>query len=430
MVDIFEIGSQIFGGSEEEGGSDSGSDTPWSIAIAFEGADAKIKNTDIIEMKVMEDIYSMDMIGVLQMVDTIGIMESGPLTGNEKVYVSIGNADTIDIELDIIKFRNAEMIESANAGSQGTITLDLAGTLYKKLTQTKYSTSWKDTKISDMITDINKKWLGIENWNEFEETDESMDFTMPLMTPAEGIKWLSKRASGSDSGQPGFLFYTTPDGAHFQTIERLLQNTSTDPNNYVFNCENKFYVNKILHWKSVGIDSNSLKTLSGGTTYGFDPDRKKFLKSDETYTDNVNDTTLLGKNALHPDVSNSESNYTMSGERDETRLKNVQKDKWMKQYNLQQGVEFTVRGTTHRTAGMMIEVEWQSINNDDMYNKNLQGKYLIKSITHVFRSGSDPTYIQKIMALKNAYDDADSTSLLSSTKQNVAGVVASALGLG
>jgi hypothetical protein len=94
-------------------------------------------------------------------------------------------------------------------------------------------------------------------------------------------------------------------------------------------------------------------------------------------------------------------------------------DNWIKQYCLQQTFSFLVVGHIDREPGTQIEVEWPSSSKDEKFNKQFIGRYLIKSITHQFGNNNDQFYIQKLVCIKNGYQDSDSIDLISAKKINL-----------
>jgi hypothetical protein len=66
----------------------------------------------------------------------------------------------------------------------------------------------------------------------------------------------------------------------------------------------------------------------------------------------------------------------------------------------------------------MIEIFWPSADIDDHYNKHMHGKYLIKSITHVFSGYKTPAYQQKLICIKNGYGESDVEELIKADKRN------------
>jgi hypothetical protein len=62
---------------------------------------------------------------------------------------------------------------------------------------------------------------------------------------------------------------------------------------------------------------------------------------------------------------------------------------------------------------------WPSGDYVSVVDKNMMGKYLVKSITHNF-TPLDPTpYTQRMILIKNGYHDSDNTALTKAVKKNV-----------
>jgi hypothetical protein len=81
-------------------------------------------------------------------------------------------------------------------------------------------------------------------------------------------------------------------------------------------------------------------------------------------------------------------------------------------------VIITVRGHERRYAGQLANIYWPSGTLKDVYNKNLDGKYLVKSVTHYFGM-KRPTYTQKLVLVKTGYTDSNSRNLVKASKTNI-----------
>jgi len=60
----------------------------------------------------------------------------------------------------------------------------------------------------------------------------------------------------------------------------------------------------------MGIDNSSLKLLSGGTRFGFDNNKKEFIKNEYTYKDTLNHCSILGEKSLLIDLSNTNTIFS------------------------------------------------------------------------------------------------------------------------
>ena len=132
---------------------------------------------------------------------------------------------------------------------------------------------------------------------------------------------------------------------------------------------------------------------------------------------------MLGRKTLYNQMDDINSSSIMVGDNDLVKLNEVAYNDWTKRYNMQFIVNLIVEGHEKRFAGQQIEIKWPSINrnvgDNVTFNDLLQGKYLIKSVTHSFNPGSTFYYKQRLVLIKNAYNDINSKVLYKATKMNL-----------
>ena len=395
----------------------------------------------------IEDLYSFCMTGKIRFYDRIGISEFGPLNGSEKLVIMFGNdsgeGDYKTVVMNIQKIEKIERAKESKPTKDSLIDLVLVDEYYQKWHSYFWSKSWVDTKISDIIKDILKNHIGIEEFVDFEPTNETIEyFDTHQRTPAECVSWLMNRASGSKTKQPGYLLYNGNNnkndrfGYSFVTLEKLLSNEKWMPPydalkvaTYVFESDNPDYINKIVKHKVFNVDLNALKSLSGGTLMGWDIRRKKLIKQVYTYEDAVKRFTILGRKTLFPtQLKITNPMIKIDGYSDEIFLDNLWYGNWIREYTNQQQVHFTVNGHTKRKTGGLIRVIWPSHQDEaedmvsydrEAFNKQLDGKYVIKSITHYFDKRLPMGWQQKLVCVKNGYTDSINPDLVPAQKKNV-----------
>lgn len=382
--------------------------------------------SDIIQFYFIEDIFSMSLVGKIIMKDNRGLVEFAPLTGNETISISYGEEETIDKEFRIYSVSKIDKLENVDPSGKNVIELFFTDKMFFPINFLQFSKSWGAMRITDIIKSMGEKMLGIEVWDKFEKSNEFIEgFYSPYWNLATCMKWLMKRASGSTSKKTGYCFYNNVYGSNLITLNTLLEQkelmkiSSEDDGIYTFEDPNLFLYNKILNWSMMGIDNSALRFISGGTRFGFNDAKKKFIKNEYLYRDIIKNHTILGNKTLFNDISNSNSFHLHTNENDPKIVDNIFNDFWIKKYSTQQCISFTVKGHEKRKCGEIIEVNWPSIWADEIYNKNLQGKYLIKSITHSFVPYSRPAFTQKMVCIKNGYEESDVTELLDSVNKNV-----------
>lgn len=396
----------------------------FSVVLGLDAGRMLLESNNIKQLYFIEDIFSYSIVGKLIFNDDRGILEFGPLTGNETLTIIYGEDEVIEKSFYIYKISNINQISQTNPETDNVVELFFVDYMFYSLNFLQYSKAWKDEKISKIVKTIGSEWLNIEKWDKWEDSNESLEYYYsPYWTPKTNISWLLKRASGSKYNSSGYLFYNTIDSSNFITFESLLNNRnilkiSTDDDGlYYFQDENLFAYNKILSWNMTGLDSIGLKSVSGGTRLGFNNKEKKFIKKEYTYKESIEKNTILGYKTLFPDYSESNVEIKNLNETDETLIDNIFNNNWVRKYNLQQCLSIVVKGHENRKPGELIEIKWKSKNPNEIYNKNLSGYYLIKSITHTLSGYNQPIYSQKMVLIKNGYEDSYAKNLLKSSKK-------------
>lgn len=391
----------------------------FSVVIEFENDSVQLFNDSIITCYFMEDIFLPQMIGRLSFIDRHSLVEKGPLTGSENIYITCGREEKRTYGFCINNIESINQIsDTPNAGNQNVVDLTLVEDLYNRLTKAKYAKSWNNQKGSTIIKDICKNMLGITDFKQFEETNENITFNMTNdMRPIDTIRHIIKRCSGSESGQPGYLLYSNNKGINFVTLEKLLSSKDKEENNYVFHDPNPEYINTILSSRREGINKNVLEQLAGGKLIAYDPKTNQRIEKIFNYKKSLEKFTVLGNKSLFTDISTENSDFQKVTERDPKKIENMYYNNWIKKYCLQGIIRIVCRGNIERYCGRIIEIEWPSNNSEEGFDKTMQGKCLIQSIVHQFDKG-DPKYKQELVLIKNGFDDADSKSLLPSSKKN------------
>ena len=411
----------------------------FSVEILMDSGNKHIITATAVEyFYIVEDIFSFSITGKLVFWDRIGLMERGPINGNEIIRITFGNTngsgDYREIDMKIHKINKIEPESTARMTENLKLELLLVDTNFQKLHSSGWSKAWSDTKISSIIKDIGETYLDIDTFPEFEDSQEKIEhFDTHLRTPAESISWLMNRASGSVSSESGYLFYryNNSETKKFDyaliTLEQLLSRQgfmnfiAGKENVYGFEQQNPYYINKIQDYKILHVDLSALKSLSGGTLLGYDIKRKKFLKQEYDYKSAIKKFTILGKKTLFPEnilVDNPIKRIESYG--DEEMLDNLWYGNWIKEYCLQQLVEITVQGHERRHVGGLIRILWPSQDEEkEIQNRQMDGKYLVKSITHYFGNNVIGGYKQKMVCIKNGYGESPNKKLVKAKKFNV-----------
>lgn len=374
----------------------------------------------------IEDIFTHSMTGVLRFRDTMGFTEFAPLTGSDEfLHLKYGQDNDIDLIFDVYKVKEVTQTGGADTTSQSVIEVHFVDDMFQLLTQQKFSRSFKDETVSDIIKFIAKNMLQKDTFNKFEESNEKIDFVMPYWNVRQAFKWLLKRGTSAITGTPGYIFFQNSRGLNLVTLESLLQGAprAGTPTSGVYKFEepDKLYLkNKILGWSIQGVDNFSMNFIRGGNKFGFDFNTKTLIRNQYEFSDGLDQTTVLGRKALFTDIGTSRARYDLEGDADTKILDAIFYSDFSKRYSMQQAVKIVLKGHEDRFAGDMIELEWPSTEAELAHNKQMKGIYLVKSVTNQW-SASRPSWVQKLVLLKNGYTDSRNLNLTSPSKRNIYG---------
>ncbi len=406
-----------------------------TIAIIFESFEKgfTLQMEDVEVFYFIEDIFSHSMNGVLRFRDMYGFSEFAPLTGdNERIHIRYGQDSDKELSFDVYQVSEIAGLNPSGE-QQNLIEIVFVDGLFQLFTQQKFSRSWQDESISNIVRHISRYALGVDTFSNIEGSTETIDFVMPFWTVKHAIDYLARRGTGSISGQPGYLFFNNSKGLNFVTLDTLLdgspKKTGLTSPGYVFDRPGEpFYTNKILGWTMEGVDNFQMNKLRGRSSFGYDFLTKTLISNSYEYSDSLSNVTVLGRKSLYSDIGTSRADYVLEGESDPKILDAMYYGEFSKRYSLQQAIKLVVRGHEDRFAGDMLEILWPSTEKALLHNENLKGLYLVKSVTNQW-SSSRPGWIQKLVCIKNGYTSSRNKNLLNATKQNLYGsTVANILG--
>lgn len=382
------------------------------VIIELAGRSDIIPNNDLINVYWIEDIFSMMSVGKITFLDKKGIIEEGPLTGQELITINVGDS-TYTFVVHSIDSINPLRQEADGSSKKNRITLSFTDISYHFMFTEQFSKSWKEKKTTEIIKDISKNFVGVENFDIFENAKQKTDFISPNWTPAQCIKYLLKESSTEDDNY-GYLYFQNKKGFNCCSISKLIKEDNVltthddDDGIYKFNDPNVWSVNKILEWKRSGIDNFTMQDLKGGKYKGYSITEKKLIDEEISYKKLKEIMPSLGKAGMLPDFGESTSSVmNIFGDNDIEVIKTKALNSMILNYCLQNMIVIVCPGYSERYAGGLIEIEWPSINKNDLYSKPFTGKYLVKSITHYYGSNLTPNYQNKMILIKNAYDQLD-----------------------
>jgi hypothetical protein len=405
----------------------------FDVLLITEKSTIALNNADINQLYFIEDIFKFCLIGTMTFNDRYNLMEYGPFTGNEKIAIVYAVDDKRSRELlfDIWKVGRIQQIGTGiNETSENMITMHFVDPFFNNLTQRRYSRSWSNEYYSNIMRDVLNNMVDFKAGGRplnIEQSKNKTDFIIPYWTPQTAMRWLMRRAKGKQSDTSGYLCFNNTKETlshNLVTMNYLLNDEwkSIDPVKYEFTKGEVSGENKILEWWINGIDRISLPAVRGGIWRGYNFNTKKLLNYEHVYSDGADNTVCLGRKTLYNQIDDTASYSTFTGDNSDSVLEDISYNDWAKRYNMQFIMNIIVQGHDKRYAGQQIEIDWpDSMANlgTTSFNNLLKGKYLIKSVTHSFSPGGTFPYKQRLVLIKNAYNQIESDILYKAKKQNV-----------
>ena len=181
-----------------------------------------------LNVELTEDIYSNTMVGAITVYDMQDIRTVLPITGMEKlnlVFSTPGIEGVNATEEDGYPFQ----IYKIDEVRQDTGNATGRGQFYKIFfcsSEMYFSSINRISKaysgpIEDAVEDIfrDKTKLNSKKQFYFEPTSTNAKYVIPNLRPLNAINFLSSYAKSANYKNAGYLFFETPEGYHFRSVE-------------------------------------------------------------------------------------------------------------------------------------------------------------------------------------------------------------------
>lgn len=183
--------------------------------------------TTMIQTIVIEEDMEKGFIrGTIAFVDTMNLMETLGMKGEDYLYISFNSLKHDLTEKDPYKklFRVIGYVEltEPNLGTKRAIQMDFCTPSeitneYKSISKS-YVNSSSNQIVSEML-----KIIETEGEPEIEETLFMKDLVIPNITPLEVISFLAKNSISKETGDSNFYFFENRDGVHFVSGQKLIK---------------------------------------------------------------------------------------------------------------------------------------------------------------------------------------------------------------
>tara|TARA_B100001057_G_scaffold448510_1_gene488906 strand:+ start:7217 stop:8683 length:1467 start_codon:yes stop_codon:yes gene_type:complete len=175
-----------------------------------------------------ENIYKHTMTGKIQVLDGNDIRTMLPLTGMEKLELKFGTPGAKYINFTeesgkmfyIYKIQKIKHLESSQRTQMYDIFFTSKEDYYNRMS--KVSQAFSGT-LEDGVEYIlrSKEYLNSKKKFFFEPTKTNAKYVIPSLRPFDAINMLSKECISKKYNNAGYVFYETPDGFFFRSIESM-----------------------------------------------------------------------------------------------------------------------------------------------------------------------------------------------------------------
>ena len=182
-----------------------------------------------LNVELTEDIFTNTMVGAITVYDTQDVRTVLPITGLEKLNLKfntpgLNGVNAVEEDghpFQVYKISEVRVDANNPRGQLYKIFFCSQEMYFSSLT--RISRAYKGP-IEDAVEDIlrNKSYLNSKKAFYFEPSRNNSKFVIPNLRPLGAINFLSKYGLSGAYKNSGYMFYETPDGYHFRTLESML----------------------------------------------------------------------------------------------------------------------------------------------------------------------------------------------------------------
>jgi hypothetical protein len=181
----------------------------------------------LIELNYFEDIFGFVTSGYMTLRDSVGLVESLSLNGEESIEIKFGK--TVNDSRPTQTFRLYSIPRRIPAANMNGEVLHIYFCSEELLTSelSKVTKAYKGFAINGIVQRILKDELKSNKKFYSDYTAGTYDFNVPTLKPLEAISWLSTYALPFANNRKGadMLFYENYEGFHFRSLGKLYEQT-------------------------------------------------------------------------------------------------------------------------------------------------------------------------------------------------------------
>ena len=388
----------------------------------------------LVSISIVESVYNKTIRGEINLEDGIGLSETAPIIGSERLEISFHNpaSDTIyNTRFVVVELKNRAPMPGSKKGM--TYTLSFISEESLKSARSRISKKYRGT-IPEIVERIYDEYLKTQKRRQEDIGDEEVnegfldrlnrlsnklnvpydasgthEIVIPNWNPLDAIDILSRRAVSRQARAVNFVFFETLHNFNFVSIDSLLREPPRRSYLYMeknlaqnsVERESTFINNFTIHKSFQNPLAALQQGIYSGTLITYDIVRKKIEKTTYNYKNEFAKRQHLGEypliqeqNALNPHRYASSTIFMYPKHKGlHTALDNSNfSESWMLQGNSHRheitAISATVNipGDTGISAGDIVffDLHMFKEGNERTPNPYLNGNYMILNLTHTF----------------------------------------------
>lgn len=333
--------------------------------------------------------------GSVVFMDTMNLMETMEMTGDEYLYVSFNsyNSNLVDKEPYVKLFRILGYMENTepNLATKRIVQLEFVtpGEIENELKS--ISKSYKNASSTQIVTEM-LEILKVEDKLHIEETLFMKDLVLPNISPLEVISFMAKNSMSKLTGDSNFYFFENRDGIHFVSGASLKKQEpfeyvveGTNPNDLQMN-------KKISNYQKVkGYDLlEQFRSGAIGLSISMrDGLRKGYRNEAISFSDVAKTFPVLNSDpvlSINPDVNTARQEYIVTEQmyqfNNKSSYGNMYAIRQINRNAMSSKRSFVeAPGDSDMTAGMLVDLK--ILNQIGQSSTRDAGKWLVAKCRHI-----------------------------------------------
>lgn len=370
---------------------------------------------------VFESVKSPVIKGVLQIKDSLGMIDSVDMVGST---VKMKFTTETDLESEFIfKIYSVDNITTSESGKVKYYSLMVASEEMLNSAAINISQNFVDMSHEKIIAILIEKYLKSKKRLKYEATLGIDTVPLTKLKPFQAIDKVRRRSVSKKNKSSSYCFYESREGYNFVTIEYLMSEGKKDVGDRFFyydavgkNSSEFSDWRNVLAMEQVKVQNAMEMIARGGiknNVWAFNLQTGEYKKAEFDKMKNDGEFNIdpesfnLSKDLINK-FSESEAMNMLIPINDERELNRVEKQSYLRGYVmrlLSNIINISIHGDSTMIVGKAIHIDFPVADGMSRQKKNelLSGYYLITKLRHIISIQGKPNYMQSCELLRTGF---------------------------